>query len=72
MKCNKKYIDFKDEPILSETHFSKWSLQLEQFVGEEDNRFTELAQQLSELSPAIQQLNRRCVGDRQLVFRIFI
>ena len=41
-------------------------MKLEAVVGEEDLRFSELSQQLSELSPAIQQLNRRCVHDRQL------
>ena len=56
-----------DDGMLSETLFAKWSLKLDQFVGEEDVRFTDLSQQLSELSPAISQLNRRCVGDRQLI-----
>jgi len=60
--------DSQDDPVmLNETLFAKWSMKLDAFVGEEDVRFTELSQQLSELSPAIQQLNRRCVGDRQLV-----
>ena len=52
--------------MLSETLFTKWTMKLEAVVGEEDLRFSELSQQLSELSPAIQQLNRRCVHDRQL------